>query len=49
MAVAKYAVEYKNDGFIFLALSPGVVDTQNATGPRTSLLKIPDPNQIIIT
>ena len=28
----KYAVEYEDEGFTFLALSPGMVDT--STGPR---------------
>lgn len=37
MAVAKYAVEYKKDGFIFLALSPGGVNTFNTASTRTSL------------
>lgn len=27
MAVAKYAAEYKAEGFVFLAISPGLVDT----------------------
>lgn len=27
IAVAKYAVEYKEDGIIFVALSPGLVKT----------------------
>jgi NAD(P)-dependent dehydrogenase (short-subunit alcohol dehydrogenase family) len=27
MVVAKYAAEYKAEGFVFLALSPGLVDT----------------------
>lgn len=33
MVVTKYAVEYKKDGFVFLAISPGLVNT--ATKPRT--------------
>jgi NAD(P)-dependent dehydrogenase (short-subunit alcohol dehydrogenase family) len=28
MVVAKYAAEFKNEGVVFLALSPGVVNTQ---------------------
>jgi NAD(P)-dependent dehydrogenase (short-subunit alcohol dehydrogenase family) len=27
MVVAKYAAEYKAEGFVFLAISPGLVDT----------------------
>ncbi|KAJ6489686.1 hypothetical protein C8R47DRAFT_1320235 [Mycena vitilis] len=35
MVVAKYAAKYKADGFVFLAISPGMVDTSaTATGPR---------------
>jgi len=26
MAVAKYAAEYKTEGFVFLAISPGLVN-----------------------
>ncbi|KAJ6598604.1 hypothetical protein B0H10DRAFT_2179110 [Mycena sp. CBHHK59/15] len=33
MAVAKYAVEYKGEGFVFLSISPGIVNT--ATAPPT--------------
>jgi NAD(P)-dependent dehydrogenase (short-subunit alcohol dehydrogenase family) len=29
MVVAKYAVEYKAEGFVFLAISPGLVNTAN--------------------
>lgn len=32
LAIAKYAVAYKADGFVFLSISPGVVNT--AVGPR---------------
>lgn len=32
MAVAKYAAEFKDEGFVFLAVSPGLVDT--STAPR---------------
>lgn len=32
MVNAKYAVQYKPEGFVFLALSPGLVDT--GTRPR---------------
>ena len=35
MAVLKYALKYKDEGVIFLALSPGVVDT--ATDARSML------------
>ncbi|KAJ6486044.1 hypothetical protein C8R47DRAFT_979867 [Mycena vitilis] len=38
MVVAKYAAQYKADGFVFLALCPGTVDTSaTATGPRKLL------------
>lgn len=37
MVVAKYAAQYKKDGLIFLALSPGFVNTQESTTERTSL------------
>lgn len=37
MVVAKYAAEYKKDGLIFLALSPGLVNTQESTRKRASL------------
>lgn len=37
MVVAKYAAEYKKDSLIFLALSPGLVNTQESTTKRTSL------------
>ncbi|KAG1771261.1 hypothetical protein EDD22DRAFT_1030092 [Suillus occidentalis] len=33
MVNAKYAVEYKPEGFVFLALSPGVVDTNSTKHP----------------
>ncbi|KAJ7665054.1 hypothetical protein DFH06DRAFT_1390303 [Mycena polygramma] len=37
MVVAKYAAKYKADGFVFLAISPGVVDTSaTATGPPSA-------------
>jgi len=36
MAVAKYAAEYKAEGFLFLAISPGLVDT--STKARESYL-----------
>ncbi|KAJ6489672.1 hypothetical protein C8R47DRAFT_1274208 [Mycena vitilis] len=37
MVVAKYAAQYKADGFVFLALCPGVVDTSpTATGPPSA-------------
>jgi hypothetical protein len=29
VVVAKYAAEFQNEGFTFLALSPGLVDTGN--------------------
>ena len=29
MAVAKYAAKYKRDGFVFLTISPGLVNTSN--------------------
>ena len=32
LANVKYAVEYEDEGFTFVALSPGLVDT--STGPR---------------
>ena len=32
MAVVKYAVKYKSEGFTFLCISPGLVNT--ATKPR---------------
>ena len=32
MVVAKYAAQFVNDNFVFLALSPGLVNT--ATSPR---------------
>jgi NAD(P)-dependent dehydrogenase (short-subunit alcohol dehydrogenase family) len=32
MVVAKYAAQFKEEGFVFLAISPGLVDT--AVGPR---------------
>jgi NAD(P)-dependent dehydrogenase (short-subunit alcohol dehydrogenase family) len=31
MVVAKYAAEYKAEGFVFLAISPGLVDTATKT------------------
>jgi len=34
MVVAKYAVDHKKNGFVFLALSPGMVDTK--TSPPTA-------------
>lgn len=34
MVVAKYAAEFQEDNFVFLAISPGFVDT--AQGPCTS-------------
>jgi len=34
MAIAKYAVEYKEQGFVFLSISPGLVDT--STAPPTA-------------
>jgi NAD(P)-dependent dehydrogenase (short-subunit alcohol dehydrogenase family) len=35
MVVAKYAAQYKDAGFVFLALSPGLVNT--STAPRECL------------
>ena len=32
MVVAKYAAKYKKEGFVFLTISPGLVDT--STGPK---------------
>lgn len=29
MVVAKYAAKYKKDGFVFLTISPGLVNTSN--------------------
>lgn len=40
MVVAKYAAEYKAEGFVFLALSPGLVDT--TTKARESHLRFTD-------
>jgi len=37
MVVAKYAAQYKADGFVFLAISPGIVDV-SATSPSWSEL-----------
>ncbi|TFK41983.1 hypothetical protein BDQ12DRAFT_349623 [Crucibulum laeve] len=34
MAVAKYATQYKKDGFVFLALSPGLVNTSGGPLPE---------------
>lgn len=39
MVVAKYAVELKGEGIVILALSPGVVDTQEGHG-KSPLLKM---------
>ncbi|KAI5120303.1 hypothetical protein M0805_005807 [Coniferiporia weirii] len=36
MAVAKYAMEYKKEGFVFLALSPGLVNTAAAISETPS-------------
>ncbi|KAJ8581524.1 hypothetical protein M405DRAFT_751657, partial [Rhizopogon salebrosus TDB-379] len=38
MVNAKYAAQYKPEGFVFLAISPGLVDT---TGTR-----LPTPNEL---
>lgn len=36
MVIAKYAAEYKTEGFVFVAVSPGLVNT--ATKARKSIL-----------
>ncbi|KAF8215029.1 hypothetical protein K438DRAFT_1561737 [Mycena galopus ATCC 62051] len=45
MVVAKYAAQYKAEGFVFLAISPGVVATGMAPNPADSLeeLKMMEP------
>ena len=39
MVVTKYAIQFKDEGFVFLALSPGFVNTLE--GPRTPHLSLP--------
>lgn len=34
MVVAKYAMKYKKEGFVFVTISPGLVDTQPANSER---------------
>jgi NAD(P)-dependent dehydrogenase (short-subunit alcohol dehydrogenase family) len=38
IVVAKYAAQYKAEGFVFLSINPGIVDTSaDATSERQSL------------
>lgn len=38
LAIGKYAVKYKDEGFIFLSVSPGLVNT--ATKPRECQISV---------
>lgn len=43
MVVAKYAAQFKSEGFVFLAMSPGIVDVSGTreSGRQSFLLVIP--------
>ncbi|EJD42198.1 NAD(P)-binding protein [Auricularia subglabra TFB-10046 SS5] len=45
MANVKYAVKYKDEGFTFLAISPGVVNTAEAPPPAEVLPKLQEMGQ----
>jgi NAD(P)-dependent dehydrogenase (short-subunit alcohol dehydrogenase family) len=44
MVVAKYAAQFKSEGFVFLAMSPGIVDVSgtNESGRQSFLPITPD-------
>jgi len=49
MMVAKFSARYKQEGVLFLALSPGVVDTGNYDAGLSPLNHLPRDNSLMLT